>query len=155
QVEVRHVRAVAVEKDDLLEAMVGQRFGDIEHVMHEVFEIVVDGPREIHDVARVAISNHGQYKQLIGDKPAGAVGDATGTDEIDVQRQMRPMLLDGAAGHQADLAQLDGVVDLGPSEFFVAIFGGGATGHGKISLFTFSAAVVPRTARARNGKQIV
>src|SRR6478735_4174895 len=33
QVEVRHVRAVAVEQDDLLEAVVGQRFGDVEDLV--------------------------------------------------------------------------------------------------------------------------
>ena len=53
----------------------------------------------------------------------GPLGDAAGTDQIDIQRQMRPMLLDRAARHDADLAQIDGVVDLGPGQFFVAIFG--------------------------------
>ena len=36
---------------------------------------------------------------------------------------MRPVLLDRAARQDADLAQLDRVVDLGPGEFLVAIFG--------------------------------
>ena len=54
-------------------------------------------------------------------------------DQIDVERQMRAVLLDGAAGHDADLAQLDGVVDLGPGQFFVAVLGRGAAGHAKDS----------------------
>ena len=34
---------------------------------------------------------------------------------------MLPMLLDGPAGKNADLAQVNGVVDLGPGEFFVTV----------------------------------
>ena len=61
---------------------------------------------------------------------AGAAGDAAGTDQIDVERQVRAVLLDGAARHDADLAQIDGVVDLGPGQFFVAVLGGGSARHG-------------------------
>jgi hypothetical protein len=39
------------------------------------------------------------------------------------------MLLDGSAGNDAHLAQLDGIVDLGPSQFFIAIFGFSSAGH--------------------------
>ena len=46
-----------------------------------------------------------------------------GADQIDVQRQVRAVLLDGPAGHDADFAQLDGVVDFRPGQFFVAILG--------------------------------
>ena len=42
---------------------------------------------------------------------------------------MRAMLLDRAARQDADLAQLDRVVDLGPGEFLVAIFGRCLAGH--------------------------
>ena len=52
-----------------------------------------------------------------------------GADEVDVERQVRPVLLDRAAGDDADLAQLDGVVDLGPGQFLVAVFSRGSTGH--------------------------
>src|SRR5262245_7986018 len=42
---------------------------------------------------------------------------------------MRAVLLDGAAGDDADLAQRDGVVDVGPGQLLVAVLGGGAA-HG-------------------------
>jgi hypothetical protein len=120
---------VAVEEDDLLEAVVGQRFGDVEHVMHEVLEVVVDRARKIHDVARVAVGDDRQHEQLVRDQLAGAGRDAARADEIDVQGQMRAVLLDGAARQQADLAHFDRVVDLGPGQFFVAILGRGSTRH--------------------------
>ena len=54
---------------------------------------------------------------------------AVRADQIDVERQVRPVLLDGSARHDANLAQLDGVVDLRPGQFFVAIFGFSTGGH--------------------------
>ena len=44
------------------------------------------------------------------------------------------MLLDGPARHDADLAQIDGVVDLGPGQFLVAVFGPRAA-HGVLRGF--------------------
>ena len=133
QIEVGHVGAVAVEQDDLLEAVVGQRFRDVEHVVHEMLEVVVDGAGEVHDVPGVAVGHDRQHEHLVGDFAAGAVGDPGRADEVHVERQVRPVLLDGAARHDADLAQLDGVVDLGPGQFLVAVFGRGAAGHSGIS----------------------
>ena len=46
QIEVGHVRAVAVQQDDFFEAVVGERLGDVEHVVDEVLEVVVDRARE-------------------------------------------------------------------------------------------------------------
>ena len=67
---------------------------------------------------------------------------------------MRAVLLDGTARKDADLAQLDGVVDLGPGEFLVAIFRFCLAGHGEGSvtalrdsgsgLFNFLRSQVPR-----------
>jgi hypothetical protein len=42
------------------------------------------------------------------------------------------VLFDGAAGDDADLAQFDGIVDLRPRQFFVAVFGSGTSSHGMI-----------------------
>ena len=83
---------------------------------------VVDRAGKIHDVPGVAVGESGQHEHLVGDILAGTARDAARADEIDVERQMRPVLLDGAAGQDADLAQIDGVVDLGPGQFFVAVF---------------------------------
>src|ERR687884_164145 len=71
QVEVGHVRAVAVEEHDLLEAVVGERLGDVEHVVHEVLEVVVDRSGEVHDVAGVAVADGRQHQHLVGGLPAG------------------------------------------------------------------------------------
>ena len=59
-------------------------------------------------------------------------------DEIDVERQVVPVLLDRPARDDADLAEVDGIVDLRPRELFVAILGGGAGGaEGAGRLFPF------------------
>ena len=97
--------------------------------MHEVLEVGVDRPREVHHVAGVAVGDDGQHEQLVGDLPPGPVGDPERADEVHVERQVRPVLLDGAAGHEADLAQLDGVVDLGPGQLLVAVFRAGSAVH--------------------------
>jgi hypothetical protein len=123
---------VAIQQDDFLEPVVRERLRDVEHVVHEVLEVLVDGAGEVHDVSGVAVGHDRKHEQLIGDELAGPGGDADGADEVDVERQVVAVLLDGPTGDDANFAEVDGVVDLGPGEFFVAIFGGGA-GH-RISL---------------------
>lgn len=91
--------------------------------MHEVFEVGVDRTGEVHDVPGVAVGDDGEHEQLIGDFFAGTVRDSDGADEVDIQRQVRPVLLDGPARHDADLLQVDGVVDLRPGELLIAVFG--------------------------------
>ena len=46
------------------------------------------------------------------------------------------LLFDGAAREDADLAEVDGVVDFGPGQFLVTVFGRGAAWH-KNSLHSF------------------
>jgi len=81
-------RAVAVEQHDLLEAVVGQRLRDVEHMMHEVLEIVVDGAGEIHDVAGVAVGHDRQHQKLVG-IASRRRGRCRPDDEVDVERQVR------------------------------------------------------------------
>ncbi len=102
-------------------------------MVHEVLEVVVDGAGKVHHMPRVAVADGGQHQNLFGHFPARAAGDFGGTDKIDIQRQVRSMLLDGAAGHNAHFAQLDGVVDFGPGQFFVAEFGLSAAHGGRDS----------------------
>ena len=90
--------------------------------MHEVLEMVVDRAREVHHVARVAVGDGGKDEQLVGDLAAGAERDLGRTEDVDVERQVRSVLLDGAARDDADLAELDRVVDLRPGQLCVAIF---------------------------------
>ena len=113
---------MAIEQDNLLEPVVGQRAGDVEHMMHEVLEVLVDGAGKIHDMAGVAIGNDREDKHLGGDFPAGAVGDSHRANEVDIQGQVVPMLLDRAAGHDADFGKIDGVFDLGPGQFLITVF---------------------------------
>ncbi len=75
QVEVGPVRAVAVQEDDLLEPVVGEALGDVEHAVDEVLEVGVDGPGEVHDVPGVAVVIGGQDQHLVGNVPARALGD--------------------------------------------------------------------------------
>src|SRR5262249_55559441 len=92
-------------------------------------EVVVDGAGEVHHVAGVAVAHGRQDQQFIWDVPAGAAGDLGGADDVHVERQGRGGVLDRPAPGGADLAAVDGVVDVGPGEFFVAVFLGGAAGH--------------------------
>src|SRR5262245_48509123 len=142
---------MAIEEDDFFEAVIRERLGDVEHVMLEVREVVVDGAGKIHDVPGVAIRDDRQHEQLVDHRYAGPLRDAAGADEIDVERQMRPMLLDGAARDDADFAHVDGVIDFGPGEFFVAVFSRGAAWHGGApwSLKTFETQSAQRTQRAQ------
>src|SRR5262245_55963356 len=61
QVEIRHVRTVTVQENDLLEAVVGQRLEDIEHALDEMLVMAVHGAGKIHDVAAVAVPIRRQY----------------------------------------------------------------------------------------------
>src|SRR5687768_10660624 len=94
--------------------------------MHEVLEVVIDRAGEVHHVPRVAVGHDRQHEHLVGDFLAGAASDASGADQVDIQRQVRTVLLDGPAGDDAHLAQINRIVDLRPGELFVAVFGGGA-----------------------------
>ena len=114
QVEVRHVGAVAVEQHDLFEAVVGERPGDVQDLANKGLVVSVDGAGEVHDMAGVAVPHGRQDEHLVGNLAAGPVGDAQRADDVDIERQVRSMLLHGAAGHDAHLAHLDGVVDLRP-----------------------------------------
>jgi hypothetical protein len=80
-------------------------------------------------VTGVAVTDGGQHEQFVGYQPSGAVSDPGWADNIDIKRKMRAVLFHGAARHDADFAELDGVIDFRPGEFFVAEFSGGAA-HG-------------------------
>jgi hypothetical protein len=137
EIEVRHVRAVAVQEHDLFEAVIGQRLRDVEHVVHEMLEVVVDRAREVHHVPRVAVADGGEDEHLVGDCLPCASRDPRRADDVDVERQVGAVLLHGAAGYDADFPHLDGVVDLGPGELLVAIFRLGAACHGVSSKRAF------------------
>jgi hypothetical protein len=47
------------------------------------------------------------------------------------------VLLDGAARQDADLAEIDSVVDFGPGQFFVTILGSGTAWHDGVSWTIF------------------
>src|SRR4051794_12841433 len=51
---------------------------------------------------------------------------------------MMPVLLDGAARHQAYLPHVDGIIDLRPGQFFVAVFGCCSAWHGVSWLYFFA-----------------
>src|SRR5262249_51421127 len=129
QIEIGHVGTVPVEQDDFLEAVVGERFGDVEHVVDEMLEMIVNRSWKIHDVARVAITNGGQHEQFVRYQASSAQGDSRGANDVDIQWQMSAVLFHGATGDEANLPQLDGVIDFRQSELLIAEFSGGAA-HG-------------------------
>ena len=71
----------------------------------------------------VAVGDHGEDEDFFRDLPAGAVGDSGRTHQIDIERQVRPVLLDRPARDDANFFELDRVVDLGPGQLFVTVFG--------------------------------
>ena len=148
EIEVRPVRAVAVQQDDLLEPVVGERLRDVEHVMHEVLEVVVDRPGKVHHVARVAVGDRREHEHLAGDLATGAERDLGRAEDVDVERQVRPVLLDGAARDDADLPELDRVLDLRPRQLRVAILLGRA-GHAGLPSSTWWRASRSRLASFR------
>ena len=89
--------------------------------MHEVLEVVVDRPRKVHHVARVAVGDRREHEHLVGDLATGAERDLRRAEDVDVEGQVRPVLLDGAARDDADLPELDRVLDLRPRQLRVAI----------------------------------
>ena len=52
-----------------------------------------------------------------------APGDASGADQVDIQRQVVPVLFHGTAGKDADLPLGDRVIDLWPRQFLVSVLG--------------------------------
>ena len=87
-------------------------------------------PGKVHDVAGVSIAVSRQQQHLFGDDPARSSGDLGRADHVDIERQVRAVLLDGATRQNTHLAEIDRVVDLGPGELFITKFRGRATGHG-------------------------
>ncbi len=130
EIEVGHVRAVTVEQNDLLEAVIGERLGDVEHHRHEVLVMAVDRAGEVHHVSGVAVTHDRQHEDVFRGRPPGPIRDAQRADEIDIERQVMPMLLDRTAGDDAHLPLFDGIVDLGPGELFVTVLSTGAFGVG-------------------------
>src|SRR5207253_4169711 len=108
------------------EDVVSHRFRDIEDVVDEVFVVIVYSAREIHHVASVAVANGGKHQHLVGNQSAGAERNLGWADDIDIERQMGTMLFDRATRHDADVAEIHGVIDLRPGELFVTRFGGGS-----------------------------
>src|SRR5262249_36629056 len=116
-------------EDDLLEAVICEALGNVEDPLDEVLEMGVDGSGKVHDMAGVAVAVGGKQKHLFGDDRARAACNSGWADDVNVERQVRPVLLDRAAGEHADLAEFDRVVDLGPGEFLVAPLGFCPAGH--------------------------
>ena len=124
QVEVGPVRAMAVQQDDLLEAVVGEALGDVEHAVHEVLEMGVDRARKVHHVAGVAIAMGRQHQHLLGDDPARARGRSrSGQITSTSSGKCGPCCSTAPHGSDADFAQIDRVVDLGPGQFLVTLLG--------------------------------
>ena len=59
-------------------------------------------------------SDRRQYQHLIGNGLPCPKRDPLGTDDVHVQRQVRPMLLDGPTRHNADFPHLHSVVNFRP-----------------------------------------
>ena len=123
-----------IQKDDLLESVIGQRPSHVEHLFDERRIIRVDRSRKIHHVPGVTVRDMGKDQYLVGEFPSGSICDPARADQIHVQRQVVSMLLDRTTRKNANLAKIDGVIDFRPGQFLVSIFRSGA-GHSSFSIW--------------------
>ena len=120
QVQVGHVGAVAVEEDDLLEAVVGEAGADVDDALDEVLPVDAGGAGKVHHVRGVAMHERGHDQHLVRDQPRRRLGDPARAHHVHVQRQVRPVLL--GRSHRADHHPLllHRLVDLRPGQLLVA-----------------------------------
>ena len=77
---------MAVQQNDLFEAVIRQRPCDIQHMVDEVFVVAVDGARKIHHVAGIAVGNNRQHQHFVRDLLSRPFGDSGWAHQVDVQR---------------------------------------------------------------------
>ena len=82
----------------------------------------------------IAVYEGRHDQDVVGNPPCRLFGQATGANDIHVKRQMRAVLFDGSHRHDHRFFRLDGLVDFGPSQFFVAP---GFCSHGGLHSFSF------------------
>ena len=56
---------MSIEQHDLLKSVIGQRLGDVQHMMHKVLEVIVDRAGKIHHVSRVTVGDDWQYQHFV------------------------------------------------------------------------------------------
>src|SRR5262249_42477691 len=71
QIEIRDVRAVAVQKYDLLKSVVGEALAHVDDHLDEGFPVDIDGAGKIHHVRGVAVHDGRHEEDLGGNDPGG------------------------------------------------------------------------------------
>ena len=122
---------MAVDDQDLREAVIGHALGDVQAEGDEHVGLDVDRPREVDVVQVQAVGDRRQHQHLVRRPPADLEADRLAEEHVDVDRQVVAVLL-GRAGRQDDqLLRGDRVVHLGPGQAIVAILGG-RLGHERL-----------------------
>jgi hypothetical protein len=80
----------------------------------------------------IPVGNRRQHKHPVSERFADSARDAAGSDEVDIERQMIPVLLDSSTGQDASLIPFDSLDDFGPGQFLVAILSRGSIRHAHI-----------------------
>ena len=108
------VGPMAVDHDDLLEALIGQALQDVRDVTDEC--LVVDGHRagKVHHVGRVAVAHRRHDHDAAVGSSGRLFADLGGGPVVDLDGEVMPVLLDRANRQQRDDAAGYGLVDLGP-----------------------------------------
>jgi hypothetical protein len=109
----RPVGAVTVDDQDALEAVARQRRHHAEAVADQDVPIDVDGAGPGHVVGLEA-EGHRRHDQAVRVAPRGALADLAREAQIDVDRQMRPVLLDRREGNQDHPVRPRRLTDLRP-----------------------------------------
>src|SRR5207248_704543 len=88
EVDQRGVRAVAVDDQDLLEAVVGDALGNVQAEGDERFRFDVDRAGKVDVVQVEPVGDGGQHEHPVGGPAADLQADRLAQEQIDVQRQV-------------------------------------------------------------------
>ena len=69
----------------------------------------------------ITVGDHRQHEDFLRYLPARSIGDPDRAHQIDIEWQVRAMLLDGPAGNDANFLEFDRIIDLRPGQFFVTV----------------------------------
>ena len=104
QIEIRHVRSVAVQQHNFFKAVISEGFRDVQDVINKMREVIVDCARKIHYMTGVTVADCGKDEDFLGNDFAGATSDLGGADKVHIQWKVRAVLFHRATWDNANLA---------------------------------------------------
>ena len=121
KVENRHIGTVTVRDEYPAEAVVGDTLCDIEDEIEQMLDLDVDGAREIHVMRFVAERNDRHQENVAFRLLRRGFADAPDQKVVDIQGQMRAMVLDGSDRQHHDGLALRHLAQFRPGVVLVQI----------------------------------